>query len=278
MRRLYVFLVDNASTDATVERALSAGATLAESYSTAVYEERVRILLMNGTVARRSLASGADHVWWLWLDADEFPEGPDGMTIAEYLATLDRRFRVVGSTYYNHFPTEAPAYISGFHPVDFQPLCERYVPNRPQHCDQRHWKHPLQRFDRHGPFLLANGGFHSATLRTRDPVLEPTGGIVTHHVQYREEAATRARMEFLCGGGGRNDFNDSIGNTEIRKRLLSLDAVYGGRWGDVDNLVTKDSGTGVHPTPWTGAPSARWYTAQELENARRQQPTGVPEN
>jgi hypothetical protein len=262
-----VYLVDNASTDATVEQAVAAGAVLEESYDTAVYDERVRILLMNAVVARRSLASGADHVWWLWLDADEFPEGPDGTTIAQYLATLDRRFRVVGSTYYNHFPSDEPYYIPGFHPLDFQPLAERYLPNRPRHCDQPHWKHPLQRFDRDGPFLLANGGFHSASLRTRDPVLEPTGGIVTHHVQYREEAATRARMDLLCGGAGRNDYNDSIGNTEIRKRMLSLDAVYAGRWGAVDSLVTKDSGTGVHPVPWSGRPSARWYGPDALARA-----------
>jgi glycosyltransferase involved in cell wall biosynthesis len=264
-----VYLVDNASTDATVERAVAAGATLAESFDTDAYEERVRILLMNGVVARMSLASGAEHVWWLWLDADEFPEGPDGMTIADYLAGLDRRFRVVGTTYYNHFPTDEPHYISGFHPLDFQPMAERYLPERPRHCSLPHWKHPLQRFDRHGPFLLANGGFHSATLRTKDRLLEPTGGIVTHHVQYREEAATRARMDRLCAGAGRNDFNDSIGNTEIRQRLLSLDAVYAQRFGDIDNLLTKHSGRGVHPVAWSGRPSARWYSPADLDEARR---------
>jgi glycosyltransferase involved in cell wall biosynthesis len=263
-----VYLVDNASTDATVERAVAAGATLAETFDTAAYEERVRILLMNNVVARMSLASGAEHVWWLWLDSDEFPEGPAGMTLARYLATLDRRFRVVGSTYYNHFPADQPHYISGFHPLDFQPLGELYVPDRPRHCRQRHWKHPLQRFDRHGPFLLANGGFHSATLRTRDRLIEPVGGIVTHHVQYREEQATRARMDLLCGGAGRNDLNDSIGNTEIRKRLESLDAVYDRRWADVDTLVRKDAGSGVHPVPWAEPPSARWYSPDDLNRAR----------
>jgi hypothetical protein len=123
-----VYLVDNASTDATVERALAAGATLAELFETQVYEEHVRVLFMNAVVARESLASGADHVWWLWLDADEFPEGPDGMTILDYLHTLDQRFRIVGSTFYNHYPNSAPENLPGFHPVDFQPLCETYAP------------------------------------------------------------------------------------------------------------------------------------------------------
>ena len=264
-----VYLVDNASTDATVERAVAAGAVLEESYDTAVYDERVRILLMNAVVARRSLASGADHVWWLWLDADEFPEGPDGATIGQYLAALDRRFRVVGSTYYNHFPSEEPYYIPGFHPLDFQPLSERYVALRQRLCDQPHWKHPLQRFDRHGPFLLAIDGFHTATLRTQDPVLEPTGGIVTHHVQYREEGPTRARMELLCGGVGRNDYNDSLNHRTIKRRFDSLDAVYDGRWSQVNNLRGEEQLLGVHPEPWRGATSGRrWYSADDLTRAK----------
>jgi len=262
-----VYVVDNASTDATVERAVAAGAEVADSYESEAYEERVRILLMNGVVARESLRSEAEHVWWLWLDADEFPEGPDGMTIAEYLSTLDRRFRVVGSTYYNHFPVEPPAYLSGFHPLDFQPLCERYEPGRPEHCTLKHWKHPLQRFDRHGAFLVATGGFHSATVRTHEPVLEPRRGIVTHHVQYRDEDDTRARMDRLCGGGGRNDLNHAIGNTEIAQRYRSLDAVYAGRWAEVQNLRTKHAGAGVRPRPWTGPRSARWYGPDELAEA-----------
>ena len=264
-----VYLVDNASTDGTVETALTAGAILAETFDTAVYDERVRILLMNGVVARQSLACGAAHVWWLWIDADEFPEGPDGMTIAEYLATLDRRFRVVGSTYYNHFPSEPPYYLGGFHPLDFQPLCERYVPLRQRFCDLTHWKHPLQRFDRAGPFLLANDGFHTASLRTRDPVIEPDVGIVTHHVQYREEAATRARMAVLCGpGGGRNDFNDSLNHRTIKRRFDSLDAVYAGRWDRVNNLRGDEPLLGVHPEPWPDVGSARrWYGPDELAAA-----------
>ena len=67
-------------------------------------------------------------------------------------------------------------------------------------------------------------------------------------------------MELLCGGAGRNDLNDSIGNTEIRKRLLSLDAVYERRWAEVDTLVRKDAGTGVHPVPWPSGQHSRWYT------------------
>jgi hypothetical protein len=265
-----VYVVDNASTDDTVDRALAAGATLVETFATKQYEERIRILLMNGVVARISLASGAPHVWWLWLDADEFPEGPGAMTIAEYLRTLDRRFRVVGSTYYNHFPHEKPEYIPGFHPLDFQPLGERYTSKHVHHCKQPHWKHPLQRFDDEGPFIMASGGFHTGELRTREPLWEPTGGIVTHHICYRQEEAARTRLELLCGTSERNAFNDSIGNRTIQRRFESLDAVYAQDWAHVNNLRGSDPVLGVHPTAWPDPDSSRrWYSAEDVASAKK---------
>jgi Glycosyl transferase family 2 len=265
-----VYLVDNDSTDATVERAVAAGAVLAERFHTAVYEERIRILFMNAVVARESLASGEAHVWWLWIDADEFPEGPDGMTIREYLDTVDRRFRIVGARYVNHFPTAEPANLPGFHPIDLQPLCDDFWPAFPRYCVQPHWKHPLQRFDRSGPFLGADIGFHVANLLTYAPVYEPEGGIVAHHFQYRDEAATRARMQLLCGGSSRNAYNHSVGNKSIQRRFRTLDAVYEQRWADVDNLGGR-VGEGVEPLPWPDPSSVRrWYSADELEAAHSQ--------
>jgi hypothetical protein len=264
-----VYVVDNASTDATVERAVAAGAVLAESFATSHYEERVRILLMNALVARVSLASGAPHIWWLWLDADEFPEGPGGLTIAEYLRTLDGRFRMVGSTYYNHFPTERPAYIPGFHPIDFQPLCEQYTSKHIHYCPQPHWKHPLQRFDRRDRFISAGGGFHTGSLRTREPLLEPAGGIVTHHITYREESFSRRRLELLCGTSARNASNDAVGNKTIQRRFESLDAVYAQDWAHVNNLRGDETMLGVHPRPWPDPTSTRrWYGADDLEAAK----------
>jgi glycosyltransferase involved in cell wall biosynthesis len=265
-----VYLVDNASTDATVERATAAGATLAESYRTEVYEERVRILLMNAVVARVSLAADTAHIWWLWLDGDEFPEGPGGSTIADYVAGLDRRFRLVGSTYYNHFPDRAPQYVSGFHPIDFQPLCEQFVPDQPRYCPQPHWKHPLQRFDRQGPFLGAMQGFHGATVLMGGQVVEPVGGLVTHHFPYRDEAVTKKRMELLCGIDDRNAYNDSIGNSSIKKRFDTLDAVYRGQWDRVDSLTSHQPRLGVHPEPWAHPTSTRrWYEPGDVEAARK---------
>jgi len=50
-------------------------------------------------------------------------------------------------------------------------------------------------------------------------------------------------------------------------RFESLDAVYAQRWDEVADLRTRDSGRGVHPTPWRAPRSARWYAAEDLQAA-----------
>ena len=80
--------------------------------------------LMADVVDEVSVADGAEHIWWLWLDADEFAHGPRGLTLHDHLALLDRRFRIVGTRYLNHYPSGAPQNVPGRHPLDYQPLCE----------------------------------------------------------------------------------------------------------------------------------------------------------
>ena len=147
-----VFLVDNDSPDDTVERATAAGAEVAASFSTPQIDETRKLRLLNDTVQRVSEGDGRTHIWWLWLDADEFVHGPGGRTVAEMLAGLDRCFRVVGSRYFNHYPDGKPEAVPGFHPLDFQPLCHEA---EGQNCSATHRKHHLQRFDRDAPPLTA---------------------------------------------------------------------------------------------------------------------------
>jgi hypothetical protein len=132
-----------------------------------------------------------------------------------------------------------------------------------------HYKHPLQRFDREGPFISAGDGFHTVTLRRGQFLYEPIGGIVTHHVMYRAEAATRARLDLLCGGPARNAFNNAVGNRSIQKRFDSLDAVYAQNWPRVNNLRETEPELGVYPQPWTDTGATRrWYDEDELEAAK----------
>ncbi len=264
-----VYLVDNASTDATVSNAVKAGAEVAEIYETEVFDGRLVQPLVNGVVARESLGSRAEHVWWLLLDSDEFPEGPGGMSLRQYLSGLDRRFRVVGASFMNHLPSSKPEYLEGFHPVDFQPLCYPFEPANHPPCVLGHWKHPLQRFDRHGQFVLSNEGAHTAFASER--LVEPSVGIVTHHFQYRDEERTRAKLELVCGTSSpRVGLHESAGFSGFARRKRSLDAVYARRWADMDVLPNRRASASTRPQPWPGvADVRRWYPRQEAGAARR---------
>ncbi len=264
-----VFVVDNGSTDATIERAEQAGAIIAEVFTTPAFDGPLAQELMNAVVARESLLSGADYVWWLYLDSDEFPEGPDGMSISEYLSTLDRRFRVVGSAYLNHLPNEKPEYLPGFHPIDFQPLYYEFVPSWTPLCGQRnHWKHPLQRFDRGGNFIVSRAGSHWGICP--QPLVEPETGIKTHHFQYRDEELTRAKLHLTCGPGSqRTALYGSNSKDGFHRRLRSLDAVYEQRWDDVEVEVDRTLAASGPPSPWPDmATVRRWYSLSDISAAR----------
>jgi hypothetical protein len=264
-----VFVIDNGSTDHTIQIAESSGATIAEVYDSQVFDGRLTQTLMNAVVGRESLRCGADHVWWLYLDSDEFPEGPGGISVAEYLATLDRRFRVVGAKYVNHVPNAKPEYLPGFHPVDFQPLCYEFAPVRQPPCDLGHWKHPLQRFDRSGHFVLSSPGAHSAVCS--DPLIEPIGGIITHHFQYRDEELTRAKLELTCGPSSERTslYASRDHGGGFRRRHRSLDAIYSGRWADVDTVPNLYPKAILDPRPWADLTAVRrWYEIADVEAAR----------
>jgi glycosyltransferase involved in cell wall biosynthesis len=264
-----VFVVDNGSTDATVERARDAGATIGEVFDTRAFDGPLAQVFMNAVVARESLRCGSDHVWWLYLDSDEFPEGPGGLSVRDYLATLDQRFRVAGSTYFNHLPTGKPEFVPGFHPIDFQPVCYEFLPSWMPLCGQpTHWKHPLQRFDLDDSFIVSKAGSHWGTC-TKD-LVEPEGGIVTHHFQYRDEALTRAKLELTCGpGSGRRGLYGSNRMDGFSRRLRSLDAVYAQRWDNVEVEVNSTLASFDPPRPWPSMESVRrWYSLGDVGAAR----------
>jgi hypothetical protein len=272
-----VYLVDNASADETVTRACARGAVLAHSYRTQRYEEATRNELMNRVMRDVSVSQPDEALWWLFLDADEFPHAPAGMTLLSYLRTLDRRFRVVGARFFDHYPSQEPPYVPGFHPLDFQPLCEEIM--LPM-CEHRHRKHPLVQWQRGGPVLEADRGHH--LVRCDVPVLEPMQPVLMHHFPFRERDRTQARLEALWRvdqGASRAEASE---DTHMLARHQSIQSVYRGNWSEVVNFVAIDpivasldhipAGKGVQLRPWTEAVAPqdqhvlRWYSMKGAWN------------
>jgi len=262
-----VFVVDNGSTDATIERAEAAGAIVAEVYRTEIFDEALSQTLVNAVVARESTRCGAEYVWWLYLDCDEFPEGPDGLSVREYLASLDARFRIVGARFMNHLPFEKPEYVPGFHPIDFQPHFYEFAGWWDPPCG--HWKHPLQRFDRQAPFIRCEGGAHHGVGGERGRRSEPVGGIVMHHFQYRDEEFTRNKLQLFCGPASTRASWLRLRNLSgFDVRYRSLDAVYNRRW---DEIERPRAGTlkAAEVRTWPHVERVRrWYPREDVDAFR----------
>lgn len=259
-----VFIVDNGSADETVAAACAAGAEVGSVYQTDFDDQNRRLAEVRAVIERISTETGFPHIWWLTIDADEFPHGPGGVTIRRYLDKLDRRFRLAGARVFNHYPSGEPAFMSGCHPLDFQPLCQEV---RQAWCSRYHWKHPLVRWDRGGPPLLPGNGFHRMAPAGRR-LDEPTEAIFLHHFQFRDRAVTEHRLERLCHAGqgrARASLEEAIGPpSSAARRLRSLEDVYEGRWDRVTSPL-KVGASGVTLAPWTQLVKGqdnvvqRWY-------------------
>jgi hypothetical protein len=101
---------------------------------------------------------------------------------------------------------------------------------------QQHWKHNLFR----SGGLLANGGRHSILSSDgRKQLTEPPDCLLLHHFMFRNRDETTRKHKLLCEPqGDGDDFryapearNINVGAT---LRLRNLDAIYEGRWAEVE--------------------------------------------
>ena len=257
-----VYLLDNDSSDDTVEAATAAGAVVLERFQTDFHDPYFNATLMRRHAQRIFDESGHDSMWWLFCDADEFFHGPSGRTVAEHVALLDDRFDVVGIDTYEHLPSGVPAAVRGEHPVVYQPLA---YPKSEDKCRMQHWKHPLVRYRRgvEPPALVA--GFHKLTSNGHT---EPTEALVMHHIRYRNEEDTRRRLEALQQ---RYQVADShpraFRRVSMAERLATIDAIY-----DTTRLSNPD----LRPWDEVARPEHRDFTVwHELPDRGRSSITAV---
>jgi hypothetical protein len=264
-----VLVVDNDSPDDTVAVAKAAGAEIARVYSTERYDETFRMAQIAEVIESTSEQGGDDHVWWLVSDADEFCHARGGQSLHDYVAGLDRRFRVVGARVFNHYPTAEPAHLPGRHPLDCQPMCQEVLV---AWCSLRHWKHPLLRWDRNGPPVRPANGFHRMQP-CAERLGEPKPGVYLHHFQYREREATYERLRRLCEASPDGDRRTALQDERLgrqsgpQRRFATLEHVYAGEWDSVEIPAADGHIRGVTLRPFDelvpkeDTAIARWYDA-----------------
>lgn len=169
-----VYLIDNSSTDDTVKRAINAGAKLLLRFETKFFDEYEKIHNLNAAVMAINMQSRDKHIWWLYIDADEFPNIDCNLNIYNFLNTLDSSVGAIQGYMHNHIPTHKPHYVSGYHPVDFMQICNKTKIS----------KIPLIKYVKNSPHIYSMGGAHTFDSNGNDfAVLMDSLNI--HHFNYK---------------------------------------------------------------------------------------------
>ncbi|MDL2313687.1 glycosyltransferase family 2 protein [Desulfovibrio sp. OttesenSCG-928-C14] len=219
-----VYILDNDSGDRTVQRAVRAGAVFLARFESKVFDETQKTVYTNKCVQSVNGALKDGPVWWLYLDADEFPDFGNGASILETLAGLPENIRAVRAVMLDHLPTHEPYFLPGFHPADLMPLAQRGGMQ----------KTPLLRHDPDKPGVVIQSGAHN--YHCAEKLEEARETLAIHHFNYRTQAFSKARLEALvlpdARGKSRNDWYEAIAaldnkeRSQYRERLDRLDEVY----------------------------------------------------
>ena len=220
-----VYIIDNGSSDKTVVEAKMAGAKHFTTFHSEYFDEIQKIAQINTAVDTLNTASSDESVWWLYIDADEFPSILTSITIIDFLKKIDSDCRAVHGCLYDHIPTHEPYMMRGTHPADCMPVCIK--------TNTR--KIPLLRHDKGKGHIFSLGGAHSFSSSETIKIMHDILRI--HHFQYRKPENTRARLAMLTqkrpDGTSRLDWMDDDTKTMrgkprsmYRNRLEQLEKMY----------------------------------------------------
>lgn len=264
-----IFIIDNDSPDDTREVAEAYGAEIISIYRSNNFNEQMKVRKVNEFTKKIVDEAPHDHVWVLHLDADELPTGPHGMTIRQYIETLDRQFRVVGSVWVNHDPNLSVQNIPGFHPEEFQPFAAYHGTEGV--CDLTHDKHQLIRHDKQGPLIEVSGGYHWYNSNVLHA--EPHDCIWNHHFKFREYDVTEQRLRVL------NETRLAQRNAVAKRRTQNDEAecFWSDRFKKLRGFYDRHPSGHTWPELVNTPSIPKWYTEQELVDAVRAKvgPQGV---
>lgn len=222
-----VYIVDNGSTDATLERALSAGAVHYSTFLTRYFNEDTKIMTLNSTVSALNAKYGHEKVWWLYIDADEFPSVPGHATLRSFINRLHPEVRAVKSHMINHMPTHNPYFWEGYHPIDFQPWGKL----------DGTVKYQLLRYDHGQEHIVSLGGAHNYHLNGGKRLPLSTTVMNLHHFNLRTPEVAYRRLSELArvrsDGTSRLDWMDKyereakgVAESMYRRRLRNLKTTF----------------------------------------------------
>ena len=201
-----VFIIDNGSTDKTIKKAVQAGAQHVTSFLTEYFDVHKKTAHLNAAVQYFNEIFQEEHMWWMYLDADEFPNIDCDMRIIDVLKGIDSSVRGMHGYMLDHIPTHPPYAVASYHPADFMPLCHKSSME----------KTLLLRYDRGKPHLFSAGGAH--TFDTCGEMLPVAKNIIDiHHFPMRNPEYTLKRLKKLTQ---RN--NDGVSRVDLHDHMAKI--------------------------------------------------------
>jgi len=213
---------------------------------------------LNTVVRNYNEQSNEDYIWWLYIDADEFPNIDIDISIINFLKSLDSSVRGVQGYMFDHIPTHQPYCVSGYHPVDFMQFAAK----------SNTTKIPLLRYDKNKQHLYSGGGAHSFDTCGEDiPIVINILDI--HHFNMRRQDNTLRRLKQLTMqnsvGVRRSDWYDR--REQILKKSHNAKSMYHNRYERAKLLYDENKYKilFIDELKYSYNNIVRWYNPYELK-------------